>query len=76
MADRCDAEMCGNWTGEGCACLALGLVPDVVVPEVHFDHDIHGPVIEVHPDRSTTLDEDCDCPQDCAGCEREGVHRG
>jgi hypothetical protein len=43
------------------------------VPEQHWDHDIHGPVIEVWPDGATTLDPDCDCPADCPGCEREGV---
>jgi hypothetical protein len=41
----------------------------------HWDHDIHGPVLLVMPDRSVDLDEDCDCPPDCAGCEREGITR-
>ena len=41
----------------------------------HWDHDIHGPVIEVWPDDSVSLDEDCDCPPECPDCEREGVQR-
>lgn len=27
---RCEAEMCWNWTGNGCACEFLGMEPDVV----------------------------------------------
>lgn len=25
----CEAELCGNWTGDGCICGVLGLVPDL-----------------------------------------------
>lgn len=42
----------------------------------HWDHDIHGQVIEVWPDDTVTFDEDCDCPPGCVDCEREGVTRG
>lgn len=24
---RCEAEMCGNWTGSGCACAVLDIEP-------------------------------------------------
>ena len=41
----------------------------------HWDHDIHSPVIEVHPDRSVSLDEDCDCPPECWECESDGIVR-
>lgn len=41
----------------------------------HWDHDIHGPVFMVMPDRSITVDEDCDCPPTCIDCELEGVVR-
>ncbi len=41
----------------------------------HWDHDIHGPVIEVWPDGRQTLDPDCDCPSDCADCETDGIVR-
>lgn len=27
---RCEAEMCRNWTGQGCACEFLGMEPNVV----------------------------------------------
>ena len=27
---RCKAELCRNWTGQGCACDFLDLDPDVV----------------------------------------------
>lgn len=75
MSARCYAEMCGNWTGDGCACAVLDIEPAVSVPDEHRDHDIHGLVIEIHPDDSTTFDEDCDCPPNCIGCELEGVSR-
>jgi len=42
----------------------------------HWDHDIHGVVLEVWPDGHVSIDEDCDCPPDCVDCEREGVTRG
>lgn len=72
---RCFAEMCSSWTGHGCACEVFGVDPDIVVPDEHRDHDIHGLVIEVHTDGSTSADEDCDCPPNCIGCEIEGVAR-
>lgn len=28
----CEAELCRNWTGQGCICEVLGLEPDVVEP--------------------------------------------
>ena len=30
---RCAAEMCRNWTGEGCICEVLDLEPDIVDDE-------------------------------------------
>lgn len=41
----------------------------------HWDHDIHGPMFQVWPDDSVTVDEDCDCPLDCDDCEDEGIDR-
>ena len=29
-ANDCPQELCGNWTGQGCACVLLDLEPDVV----------------------------------------------
>lgn len=78
MTARCYAEMCGNWTGQGCACQLLDVEPAVEVPVEHRDHDIHGLIISVSPDGSVSVeddDEDCDCPPDCVGCEIEGVAR-
>jgi hypothetical protein len=43
--------------------------------EQHDDHDIHGLVVEVWPDGSQTIDDDCDCSPDCAQCRAEGVVR-
>ena len=41
----------------------------------HWDHDIHGPMFQVWPDDSVTVDEDCDCPLDCPECAAEGIDR-
>lgn len=27
----CEQELCGNWTGQGCACEVFGLEPDVTL---------------------------------------------
>ena len=32
---RCEQEMCRNWTGDGCACVVLGLDPDVAVMDTY-----------------------------------------
>jgi hypothetical protein len=29
---RCEAELCRNWTGQGCICEVMDLDPDVVEP--------------------------------------------
>lgn len=75
MTARCDQEMCEYWGGDGdvCPCAVFGIPrPDLVE---HGDHDIHGLMVEVHPDGSQTIDEDCDCPPNCAQCEAEGAIR-
>lgn len=41
----------------------------------HWDHDIHGAMLLVHRDGTTSLDDDCDCPLDCPECKAEGVDR-
>jgi hypothetical protein len=28
VADRCLAELCANWTGDGCACRVFGIEPE------------------------------------------------
>lgn len=30
MADRCEQELCRNWTGSGCICEVMDIEPDVV----------------------------------------------
>lgn len=35
----CEAEMCGNWTGDGCVCRVLHLTPDVVDERVETIDD-------------------------------------
>jgi len=27
---RCEAELCRNWTGQGCICMVLDIEPDVM----------------------------------------------
>jgi hypothetical protein len=29
-ADRCEAELCPNWTGHGCICVAIGIEPETL----------------------------------------------
>ena len=29
---RCEAELCRNWTGQGCICAVMDIEPDVVEP--------------------------------------------
>jgi len=33
MADRCEQELCRNWTGSGCICEVLDIEPDVAEGE-------------------------------------------
>lgn len=37
---QCEAELCRNWTGQGCACEFLGLEPDVVCECCNGDPDL------------------------------------
>lgn len=39
---RCEAELCGNWTGHGCACEVMGLKPDVSLSCDLNDHPDEG----------------------------------
>jgi hypothetical protein len=41
----------------------------------HTGHDIHGLIVEVWPDGSQTIDEDCECPTDCPKCKAENILR-
>ena len=72
---RCDQELCEYWSGDGnvCPCAVLGIEQPGTAE--HSDHDIHGLLVEVHPDGTQTIDEDCHCPPDCAPCKAEGVTR-
>lgn len=35
---ECAAELCRNWTGQGCICAVMDIEPDVV--DEHAEHDV------------------------------------